>query len=212
MVSKYKKVLLNSKMVVAQMKIPKEVSVELINFCYENNIPLIITPCRPEKLSISEESNLELIDKITYITANKKECQTIFGTDNIEDCVTRYPNKLIVTLGENGLMYHDGKKIVKVDAIRVKNIEDTTGAGDTFNGNLAASLIEGYSLYDAIIRAQFASSMKIQQKGAQDGMPFKEELETYMMNYLLDDNDYMSEFDLAYSSIMEASEKISKKK
>ena len=33
MVFKYKNVLLNSKMVIAQMKVPKEVSVELINFC-----------------------------------------------------------------------------------------------------------------------------------------------------------------------------------
>lgn len=212
MVSKYKKVLLSSKMVVAQMKIPKEVSIELINFCYDNNIPLIITPCRPEKLSLKEEGNLELIDKINYITANKKECETIFGTDDIEMCVTKYPNKLIVTLGENGVMYHDGEKIIKIDAVKTNNIEDTTGAGDTFNGNLAASLIEGYSLHDSIIRGQFASSMKIQVKGAQEGMPFKEELETYMMNYMLDDNDYMSEFDLAYSSIVEASENIDKKK
>ena len=36
MIKKKKKVLLNSKIVVAQMKVPKEVSVELINFCYDN--------------------------------------------------------------------------------------------------------------------------------------------------------------------------------
>ena len=34
----------------------------------------------------NEEGNLELIDKLTYITANKKECETIFGTDDIEIC------------------------------------------------------------------------------------------------------------------------------
>ena len=211
MVSKYKKVLLNSKIVVAQMKVPKEVSVDLINFCYENDIPLIITPCRPEKLAISENGNLELIDKITYITANQKECETIFGTADIEECVAKYPNKLIVTLGENGVIYHNGQNIVRIDAIKPNNIEDTTGAGDTFNGNLAVSLIEGCSLYESIVRGQFASSMKIQKKGAQEGMPFKEELETYMMNYRFDDNDYMQEFDLAYSSIIEANNNISKK-
>lgn len=66
------------------MEVPKEVSVELINFCYDHKIPLIITPCRPQKLYICDEGNRELIDKITYITANRSECATIFGTENIE--------------------------------------------------------------------------------------------------------------------------------
>ena len=64
MVEKYKAVLLSSKIVVAQMKIPKEVSVELINFCYNKHVPVIITHCRPNKLSIVDETNKEIIDKI----------------------------------------------------------------------------------------------------------------------------------------------------
>lgn len=211
MISRYEKVLMQSKIVIAQLKVPKEVSVELIDFCYANNIPLVLTPCRPQKLAISEPGNSELIDKITYITANRKECETIFGTTNIEACLTKYPNKLIVTLGDEGVSYHDGDKIVTIPAIKTENIEDTTGAGDTFNGNFAAALIKGHSFHEAVVRAQYASSMKIQVKGAQEGMPYEEELEKYMMNHFLDDNDYMSEFDLAYASIMEAAGAIAKK-
>jgi len=211
MIDKYKDVLLNSKIVVAQLKIPKEVTVRLINFCYENNIPLVITPCRPDKLKIDEPGNLELIDKITYITCNKKECATIFGTDNIEECVTKYPNKLIVTLGSDGLIYHNGTNIVKVPAIYIRDIKDTTGAGDTFNGNLAANLINGYSFNDAIIRAQYASSMKIRVKTAQEGMPYKEELDNFIIHHYLEDNDYSKEFELAYSSIIKAYDLIKKK-
>jgi len=212
MIERYKNVFLHSKIVVAQMKVPKEVSIELINFCYDNKIPLIITPCRPQKLFIGDAGNSELIDKITYITANQKECSTIFGTDNIEECVSKYPNKLIVTLGENGVMYHDGNEIIHIAAPKADNIVDTTGAGDTFNGNFAACLINGYSLKDSIIRSQFASNMKIQKKGAQDGMPYKEELDKYIVDYSLRGNDYMREFDIALTSIVEASEEINKKK
>ena len=132
MVNKYRSVLFNSKIVVGQMKVPKEVSIELIEFCYRNEIPLVITPCRPNRLVISEEGNLELIDKITYITCNKKECETIFETDDIESCVSKYPNKLIVTLGSEGIIYHNGTNVVKISALYVRDIEDTTGAGDTF--------------------------------------------------------------------------------
>lgn len=101
MVQRYKSVLMNSKLILAQLKVPKEVTIELINFCYENNKPIIITPCRPEKLKVDDEINKDLIDKITFITANRKECEAIFGTDDIESCVRKYPNKLIVTLGSD---------------------------------------------------------------------------------------------------------------
>lgn len=211
MIEKYKKVFLQSKMVVAQLKVPKEVSVELINFCYDNNIPLVLTPCRPQRLAISEPGNKELLDKITYITANEKECETIFGTNDIDACLEKYPNKLIVTLGDEGVAYHDGEKVIKIPAVDVDKIEDTTGAGDTLAGNFAAALLNGYSLHDSITRAQYASSMKIQVKGAQEGMPYKEDLEKYVMNQHLDDNDYSREFDLAYSAIEEAAAVIAKK-
>ena len=151
MIDRYKKVFLQSKMVVAQLKVPKEVSAELINFCYDNNVPLIITPCRPQRLAISEPGNKELLDKITYITANKKECETIFETTDIDSCLEMYPNKLIVTLGPDGVAYHDGEKIVRIPAIEVDKVEDTTGAGDTFNGNFAASLIKGYTLHESVV-------------------------------------------------------------
>ena len=174
MIDKYKDILLNSKMVASQLKVPKNVSDTLINFCYENNIPIIVTPCNPDKLS------LDLIDKISIITANKKECEAIFNTANIEECVTKYPNKLIVTLGTKGVIYHDGTSIVRLPAILSDNLKDTTGAGDTFNGNLAYCLTHGYTLNDAIVRSQYASSMKVQVPTAQAGMPDKEELDRYV--------------------------------
>ncbi len=206
MIEKYKEVLLSSKIVVAQMKIPKEVSIALIEFCNKNNIPLIITPCRPDKLKISEEGNYELIDKISYITANKKECSTIFETDNIISVLKKYPNKLIVTLGSEGLIYYDGKNINKIDAIKVDKIVDTTGAGDTFNGNLAALLSKNVPLSVAIEKAQYASALKLSKEGAQDGMPYKEELNTFIRKCNSKGFNYKEEFNMIYEKIIEANE------
>ena len=177
MIEKYKDVLLNSSIIASQLKVPKNVSDSLINFCYENNKPIIVTPCNPDKLS------LDLIDKISIITANQKECETIFKTTNIEECVTKYPNKLIITLGKEGVIYHDGTNIVRLPAILSDNLKDTTGAGDTFNGNLAYCLTHGYTLKDAIVRSQYASSMKVQVPTAQAGMPDKEELDKYVEDF-----------------------------
>lgn len=184
MIEKYKNVFLNSKIVLSQLKAPKSVIVELINFCYDEKIPLILTPCRPARLSLLDSDNLSLIDKITYITANQEECSIIFGTNDIDECVSKYPNKLIVTLGNKGVVFHNGEKIVRILALKINNLEDTTGAGDTFCGNLAYALVNGMRLDDAIVRAQAAASMKIQKKSAQEGMPYKDELDSFMFDYL----------------------------
>lgn len=190
MIERYSSVFLNSKIILAQMKVPKDVTDALINFCYEHKKALIITPCCPEKFRISEENNKELIDKITLITVNKKECQVIFGTSDIEECVRRYPNKLIVTLGENGVMYFDGEKICKTSSIKIDKLVDTTGAGDTFCGNLAYCLTHGYDLKNSVKRAQYASTMKIQVATAQAGMPYKNELDEYIKKCDSEPNDF----------------------
>jgi len=208
MIEKNKDILLSSKMVVAQMKAPKEVSIALINFCHKNNIPIIVTPCRPDKLKISEPGNAELIDKITYITANKKECETIFGTSDVTSCVKKYPNKLIVTLGDKGVMYYDGKKIQKFDPVEVEKIVDTTGAGDTFNGNLASLIVKDVPLKTAIEKAQFASAMKLAKESAQAGMPRQDELEEFIREYNSRVFFYKNEFNLTYKSIEKVSEDI----
>ena len=205
MIDKYKEILLASKIIVCQLKIPKEVTIRLINFCYDHHKTLILTPCRPEKLSISNDENLELIDKISIITCNRKECETIFGTDNIEECVKRYPNKLIVTLGKDGLMYYNGQRIIKMPAIAV-DVVDTTGAGDTLNGNLSAFLASGMDLQHALRKAMYASAMKLTQKTAQAGMPYLDDLEQFILNHRNKDFAYHDELNLVLAVIKEAYE------
>ena len=52
--------------------------------------------------------------------------------------------KVIITLGEKGLFYTDGKEDIFLKATSVKAI-DTTGAGDAFVGGFACGLASGES-------------------------------------------------------------------
>ncbi len=199
MIERNKDLILNSTIVVCQLKCPIEVTKKLLDFCYEHNKKVIMTPCRPNKLI----GQLELLDKITYITCNKSECETIFGTNDIEKCIKQYPNKLIVTLGSEGLVYYNGERIVRMPSLNV-NVLDTTGAGDTLNGNLAYLLSQGMDLRHALRRSMYASTMKIQVKSAQAGMPYKEELDEYISNYRNRDFKYKKELDSAMNIIKNA--------
>jgi len=206
MIRRYKDILLESKIIVCQLKIPKEVTIELIDFCYKNKKTLILTPCRPEKLRISEEGNIDLIDKIDIITCNRKECETIFETNDIESCIKKYPNKLIVTLGSEGLVYYNGERVIKMPAIET-DVVDTTGAGDTLNGNLSAFLADGMDLQHALRKAMYASAMKLTQKTAQAGMPYIEDLEIFIQNHRNKGFEYEKELNLLTKITKEAYER-----
>ncbi len=203
MIEDYKDVLLNSKVIVCQLKVPKEVTQALIEFCHKHNKFLILTPCRPAKLSINEENNKELIDKIDIITCNKSECETIFNTDDIMACVKQYPNKLIVTLGKDGLIYHNGNRIIHMPAINTE-VVDTVGAGDTLCGNLAAFISSGIDLQHALRKAMYASTMKLQVKTAQTGMPYLDDLEEFIFTTRNKKFDYGKELNYALHIIKEA--------
>lgn len=191
--------ILNSTIIVSQLKCPIEVTERLIDFCYSNHKFLILTPCRPNKLI----KRTDLIDKVNIITCNKTECETIFETDDIDSCVKKYPNKLIVTLGGDGLKYYNGKRIIHMPAMNVV-VEDTTGAGDTLNGNLACSLSQGMDLNHALRRAMYASSLKVQKKTAQIGMPYREELDHFITRYRNKNFEYEDELNFAIDLVKKA--------
>jgi ribokinase len=165
-------IILKSKIVLLQLEIPIETVKYIVDICYEHHIKVILNPAPAFKLSN------DIIDKVSYLTPNEYEAQTIFNTNDFESLVSSYPNKLIITLGENGVMYHDGNSVKKIPAYKV-DVVDTTGAGDTFNGALAYKLMNDATLEEALPFANKASSLKIKHVGAQSGMPTLKEMEEF---------------------------------
>ena len=54
---------------------------------------------------------------------------------------------------------------------------DATGAGDAFNGALAAGLVDGRPLEEAVRRAVVAAGLATTRSGAREGMPTSGELD-----------------------------------
>ncbi|MFP6681498.1 MAG: PfkB family carbohydrate kinase [Gammaproteobacteria bacterium] len=79
---------------------------------------------------------------------------------------------VIVTLGAQGCAVRlaDGT-INRIPAKTNSNVVDTTGAGDTFNGVLAARLAAGDELMIAVSTAVTAASLSVSMLGAREGMP-----------------------------------------
>ena len=77
---------------------------------------------------------------------------------------------VVVTLGAEGVLLVDGERVEHVAAPAV-DVRDATGAGDTFNGVLAAQLAAGEQLAGAVATATVAGSLSVTAVGARPGMP-----------------------------------------
>lgn len=154
-----------------QMEIPIETIEFLVPLLHEQNKTIILDPAPAQRLSG------ELLEKITYMTPNEHEFSIVINDKSeIEDVLERYPNKLIITQGEKGVTFHNGESMVNIPA-RTTTAVDTTGAGDTFTGAFTVGISEGKPLEDCIRFGTYAASLAVMKKGAQSGMPLKEELE-----------------------------------
>ncbi len=83
---------------------------------------------------------------------------------------------VVATLGPDGAIAADGKDVIRVPALAVTPV-DTTGAGDTFCGVLAAWLDEGASFRTAMARAAVAGSLAVTRAGAQPSFPTRTEIQ-----------------------------------
>ncbi len=81
----------------------------------------------------------------------------------------------VVTLGAEGCVWADADGLHRLPAAAVRPV-DTTGAGDTFCGVLAARLASGQALSGALAAAQRAAALSVTRFGAYAALPTAAEL------------------------------------
>lgn len=164
-----KSVIGNSDIVMVQQEIPIDTIIYLINLCSTLKVPLLLNPAPIQDIP------QDILEKASYITPNEHEIIELFPNQSVDAILTRYANKLIVTQGENGARYNDGKIIKQIPTFSVP-VVDTTGAGDTFNAGLAVAIAQKQPLVNCIRFANAAAALSVQKLGAQGGMPKLEDV------------------------------------
>jgi ribokinase len=110
-----------------------------------------------------------LLSAIDLLVANEQEAATL-GEDAVS-VAARLRQGLIVTQGAAGACaYLAAGGTIRVPALQVDAI-DTTGAGDTFVGVLAAALDRGLLLETSLRQASAAAGLACMAAGAQTAMP-----------------------------------------
>ena len=159
-------------LVVLQQEIPLDAVYDVIDFCWKNQIPVVLNPAPAAAVP------MEIVDKVTYLTPNEHEAKLIFGEQTeIDELLRQYPEKLIITQGEKGVsVCRKSGEILNVPA-RKSTVVDTTGAGDTLNGAFAVRIAAGDDIESALRYANAAAGLSVEKSGAQGGMPTAAEVE-----------------------------------
>ena len=134
-------------------------------WCSEHETPLIVNPA-PVQAWVGEVAGLA-----TYVTPNEHELEAMESL----------PKGVVVveTRGPEGVIIRRGGDETRVEAPKVEGV-DTTGAGDCFNGVVAACLAEGLDIEDAARRAATAAALSVTKVGAREGMPTREMLDAFL--------------------------------
>ncbi|MBS1226977.1 MAG: ribokinase [Proteobacteria bacterium] len=117
-----------------------------------------------------------LLERVTLLTPNEHELALLFACadDDWQQQLRAHPQRIVMTKGADGAWFADGNgQLQHQCAFRVSAV-DTTGAGDTFNGALAA--FWGNDLANSARLACAASALSVTRAGAQGGMPTREQL------------------------------------
>ncbi|WP_454853180.1 adenosine kinase [Rhizobium binxianense] len=106
--------------------------------------------------------------KVDIVFANRQEALSLYETDDFEEALNRIAADCkiaAVTMSENGAVILKGNERHYVDAIRIREVVDTTGAGDLFASGFLYGYTQGRSLEDCGKLGCLAAGIVIQQIG-----------------------------------------------
>ncbi len=177
-----KETIAKSDILLVQLEIPLKTVDYAVKLARENGVRVILNPAPAQSLPI------ELLKSISILTPNEKEAEFLTGvkvTDesSAEDAgrilISKGVEKVIVTLGKNGALVLDRGGSEMVSGFKVK-VEDTTAAGDVFNGALAVALAEKKNIYEAVRFANAAAALSVTKLGAQLSAPSRDEIQAFI--------------------------------
>ena len=119
------------------------------------------------------EGNLDLVRRCDIVAASEHFAQAFTGAPTPAAGIASLAEiapAVVVTLGERGLMWQREGETGALPAFAV-DVVDTTGAGDTFHGALAAGAARGMAWPDLLRFASAAGALCCTKHGARLGIP-----------------------------------------
>ncbi len=171
----------NAEIVVLQMEIPYDTVKTVCSLTkkHKKKVILNVAPAR--------ELDEEILKNVDILVVNETEAETISG-EKIEavgkeaviaKLITMGASTVLLTLGKGGCLLKNEHSEIRKKAFAVNTL-DTTAAGDTFCGALAARLSKGENWDDVLTFASAASALCVTRMGAQPSVPTEKEVLVFL--------------------------------
>ena len=163
------------------LEVPLPTVVRAIKRARAGGMTVVLNPA-PAPIALADHPILRQVD---ILTPNQTEAAALAGLDVngsefdetqlIDSLLALGPDQIVLTLGSEGCLVANRSTRQKVAAFQAEAV-DSVGAGDAFNGSLAASLAEGMTIHQAARRANAAASVAVTRPGAQGALPTRDEI------------------------------------
>ena len=170
-------------LIVLQMEIPYETVCAICEMAKKHGRKVMLNVAPARKVDEA------LLQAIEILVVNETEAETITGRKlkdgNIEEMadllLSMGPKVVLITLGDKGcFLKTEGEKYI-VPAFKVNPV-DTTAAGDTFCGAVAAEYIRGNKWNEILKFASAAAAISVTRMGAQPSIPNQSEIREFLNN------------------------------
>ena len=163
-----------------QQEIPLDITLRAMTNARKTGVTIILNPA-PMRSPLPDK----FLTACDFLTLNAHEAAELSGfpVDSVDAArrgalqIRRTgPATVIVTLGQAGA-WAEGESVSKLVPAPSVPVVATVGAGDAFNGGLAAGLAMGLDLLEAVDLGVAAGALCVTRAGAQKAMPTFAEIE-----------------------------------
>ena len=178
-----KPILDQADIVLTQLETNLDATLEVLRYSKARGCTTVLSPAPAVPLTD------EMFSIVDVITPNETEASLLTGvavSEKIEDVRRaaqalrqRGVERVIITLGERGSYALDGEGEFVSPSLHLGQVVDTTGAGDAYNGGLAAALSFGFDFHEAIRYATVVSGLSVTKPGTAPAMPEYDEIQKY---------------------------------
>ncbi len=170
-------------MVIVQNEIPTEVNLRVAEYAKNCGVPVMLNPAP------SKDLPRRLFSYIDIISPNEHEAKDMTGVDAsdtnlrekaLDALLEMGVKKVIITLGKEGCIYSDRKRVIHSPSVKTEKVLDPTAAGDSFIGAFCTALCYGVETEAALRFANYTASITVSGKGAQPSLPTLEKVLSLM--------------------------------
>jgi ribokinase len=156
--------------VLTQLEVPVDAVIAAMHHGRTNGATTILNPAPARPLP---DALLRLCD---IVVPNEHEVELLGGVERLLALGVRH---VVVTLGSRGAELHSPGSVIPIPPFQVTPV-DTTGAGDTFCGALAAALAAGSDLEVALTHASATAALSTTRHGAVPSIPTSVEVDRFL--------------------------------